>query len=424
MSEKEFKLMSKTFCPLPWVHTATYTSGELLPCCVASANSQINLNDNNFSDYWNSNYNKEVRRKMIKGEPVEACSRCYVEEASGYRSHRVMEIEAWQRKLGEGGLAALTSLTKLDGSLESSQLSLDLRLVNLYNLQCVMCRQQDYSKWLDLASELMPMAESSTLKNDFQYKLQAQDLRFDWHKRAEVWEEVYKAIPNLKEIILGGGEPLLFKAHRNLLEECVRQGHAHHILLRYHTNLTRLPDDLVALWEKFETVEIFASVDAVGKKNNYLRYLSSWEDIEKNLKKLEEDSPDNLKVCLLASLHAMNIFYVDELCQWIQEQNFKKVTHGYNGHFHPGIVHHPEYLYVQVLPGEVKEIISQKIARFEKTSLRPSQKINGVVNFMNSKDQSEQLPALKKYISFLDKIRSTTFRDTFVELSEYLWANG
>ena len=109
-----------TFCVLPWVHAATLTDGSVQLCCVSGGGSGVNLNEQTLADYWNSDYVKDARRRMLAGRKVKACSRCYVQEALGRRSHRIVENEVWQARLGADTIHELTAQTAADGSLLGS----------------------------------------------------------------------------------------------------------------------------------------------------------------------------------------------------------------------------------------------------------------------------------------------------------------
>ena len=92
---------SRTFCILPWVHATTLTDGSVSLCCVAGAPSEVNLNEQTFSDYWNSDYVKDARRQMLAGEQLKICERCYEEESHGYKSLRLTENEGWEQRCGK-----------------------------------------------------------------------------------------------------------------------------------------------------------------------------------------------------------------------------------------------------------------------------------------------------------------------------------
>ena len=413
-------MKSKSICPLPWVHLATYTDGSVLPCCVAKNSMKLNLNQTSLEQSWNSAPMRELRIQLLNSEKPDVCSRCWEEEASGYKSHRLSEIEAWERLVTQEGLEKLYSSTQPDGELEGTPLSYDLRVGNTCNLQCIMCRPQESVKWFGLAQKIQELTEDPTLKGDMDSKLSIDRGQYQWSESPEFWQGLRKNISSVRELIFGGGEPLIWAKHPELIEECVRSGHASQIQLRYHTNLTVLDKDLFELWKSFKKVEVFASVDGLGERNFYLRHPANWEAIERNLTILEESAPDSVLTMILYSVHALSFYDMDLFANWLQDQKFKRVTHGFNGYFHPGLVMEPKFLSTQVLPLSTKEKIKEKILKFESQSLKPSHKMTGVLNYMFEKDQSHLLPVLRDYISLLDRVRKTSFSETFPDLAREL----
>jgi len=381
---------------------------------------KLNLNQTSLEQSWNSAPMRELRIQLLNSEKPDVCSRCWEEEASGYKSHRLSEIEAWERLVTQEGLEKLYSSTQPDGELEGTPLSYDLRVGNTCNLQCIMCRPQESVKWFGLAQKIQELTEDPTLKGDMDSKLSIDRGQYQWSESPEFWQGLRKNISSVRELIFGGGEPLIWAKHPELIEECVRSGHASQIQLRYHTNLTVLDKDLFELWKSFKKVEVFASVDGLGERNFYLRHPANWEAIERNLTILEESAPDSVLTMILYSVHALSFYDMDLFANWLQDQKFKRVTHGFNGYFHPGLVMEPKFLSTQVLPLSTKEKIKEKILKFESQSLKPSHKMTGVLNYMFEKDQSHLLPVLRDYISLLDRVRKTSFSETFPDLAREL----
>ena len=71
---------SKTFCILPWVHLHSWAGGEVYTCCLSNIEPEHrigNLQDTSLQDLYNSDKMKEIRVKMLAGEQVESCTRCY-----------------------------------------------------------------------------------------------------------------------------------------------------------------------------------------------------------------------------------------------------------------------------------------------------------------------------------------------------------
>lgn len=415
--------VSDTFCILPWTHLATMTDGSVLLCCVADNDLNVNLNSTDLKAAWNSPEVREARRKMLAGQPVSSCQRCYREEKSGYRSHRVTENWIWEKRFTKELLESRIQATDpKTGSLDLAPMSLDLRLGNTCNLTCIMCRPQDSSKWTALAKSLPEHVTDKELKSEWAYKAAIEKDRFEWYRNPRFWEDVKDSLPYMREIIIGGGEPLLLEEHMRLVEECVSSGHASHIQLRYHSNGTILAEKLFELWRHFQLVEFFVSLDGIGERNTYLRYPASWSAIETNLSKLDAYPHGNLRCMILCSVHMLSMYYLDEFGDWIEQQKFKLVTHGFNGHFHPAVVHYPEYLNVQVYPESVKQTVAERIAKFEARSLRPSNKIDGVIGYMNQQDSSRRLGQTRQYLKALDHLRKTKFAEVFPELHAQLFA--
>jgi len=163
--------ISDTFCILPWIHMASYTDGSALLCCVASSRKDLNFNVQTPDEIWNSKHFRQARRLMIAGRWVKECAACYKLEHVGIYSHRQIENHIWEKKLGEEYIINLVNETHSDGSIESKWITLDLRLGNTCNLQCVMCRPVDSSKWVKHA--IILKEELTT------------DAKWDWKHKVE-----------------------------------------------------------------------------------------------------------------------------------------------------------------------------------------------------------------------------------------------
>ena len=56
------------------------------------------------------------------------------------------------------------------------------------------------------------------------------------------------------QLYFAGGESLVIDEHYDLLEECIKQGYAKNIELRYNSNGVEWRDDLFDLWAEFKRV--------------------------------------------------------------------------------------------------------------------------------------------------------------------------
>ena len=78
--------------------------------------------------------------------------------------------------------------------------------------------------------------------------------RKDPYKNPLVWKEILDPVlKNIHTLQIIGGEPLVIKAHNDLLKYCVDKGYSENISILLSTNGTIIPsDDLVELWSKFK----------------------------------------------------------------------------------------------------------------------------------------------------------------------------
>lgn len=409
-----------TFCVLPFIHSATLTDGSQPLCCVSSGASGVNLNKETIGDHWNSRHMKNVRSRMLKGKSVKDCTRCYEEEKNGYRSHRVIENKAWTDKLGEEMIDSILEKASSDGFMDAGVIGIDLRLGNTCNLQCVMCQPRESSKWKPAAEKLLKEIKGVKLKGEWFYKNNIKMENYEWYRNEKFWENLKSFLPTLREVIIGGGEPMLIKEHLKFIKECAESGEASHIHLRYHTNMTIFPEEMVPYWEKFERVEFFSSIDGMEDVGHYVRYPAKWDVVQKNIRKIDELG-DNILLRLLYSVNALNIHHLPEFLRWVREQNFKKEKSfpGIQSFVHPGIVHWPEYLNVKILPKEYKEFVTEEMeAVKQEFEGHDFDKYDGIVQFMNSQDWSHKIPQLNSYVTALDKTRGTDFYSVFPDLSE------
>jgi hypothetical protein len=408
---------SKTFCILPWIHAATYTDGTALLCCVAKSQpNHSDLNTQTLKQVWNGKMFKDARLKMLRGEEVDNCHSCYAEEAVGIHSHRLVENYVWYKKLGKEYLQGLIDGTKQDGSVPHDLITLDFRLGNTCNLQCVMCRPIDSSKWVKHAKIL---SEELTTDAKYDWKGKTEnyiDSKFEWYKDPDFLEDFYNSASNIKHMIFGGGEPLYIKEHKEIIRQLVERGYSKNIELRYHTNGTIWDQEVADLWANFKRVEVMISIDGLGPINDYIRYPADWATIEKNLR-LYDNSPKVIDPKILCTVQALNINNLPEFADWLIDQKFQKIGKTQGFIFHPGILHYPMYLSTKALPEDVKAKISHKLNSYANNHLDNDQiqKFRQLVEFMNAEDHSFVFEQTLEYIHKLDELRSTD-NSFFMEL--------
>jgi hypothetical protein len=456
--------VSDTFCILPWVHLSTRPDGSMRVCCTANASSvgatndrehggmvgilktddgkPNNLNVSDFLSSWNSTYMKNVRRQMMNGEKPPSCLKCYKEEAAGHRSKRQWETEYWSKRVS---VDKLIENTNDDGSVPPQLAYIDLRFGTKCQLACVMCSPHDSSGWIKDYKAIFPAVENASLKTTMQWKDKGSynGSSYNWHKQNPVfWEQFYEQIPNMQQIYFAGGESLIIEEHYEILEKCIEMGYAKDLEIRYNSNGVEWRDDLFDLWKHFKLVRFHYSIDSIEEMNDYIRYPSKWKRQKEVFHILDKETSNNVEITVACAVQALNIYYIPDLIKWKLEQNFNKINMwpfgagGVNYHF----VYHPPHLNVKILPNEFKEKCRKKYEEFYpwweanwekgipswhkgkvtyedwRTANYGIQRLEGMLQFMESEDWSIRLPEMKEFLELCDKQRSTSWQDVFPDM--------
>ena len=239
----------------------------------------------------------------------------------------------------------------------------------------------------------------------------------------------------MQQLYFAGGESLIIEEHYTILEECIRQGHAENLELRYNSNGIEWRDDLFDLWKHFKLVRFHLSVDDLFERNDYIRYPSKWNRIKEVMHILDKETTDNVEVTIACAVQVLNVYYLPDFIRWKLEQGFKKINmypqDGGGIAFH--FVYLPPHLNVKVLPTWFKKMVREKYEQFipwweqnwhlgvkdgtDYETWRKNEsgleKLNGILSFMESEDWSERLPETKQYIMLLDSHRDQDFYETF-----------
>lgn len=458
--------VSDTFCILPWVHLSTRPDGSMRVCCTANASSvgatndrehggmvgilktddgkPNNLNVSDFLSSWNSTYMKNVRRQMMNGEKPPSCLKCYKEEAAGHRSKRQWETEYWSKRVS---VDKLIENTNDDGSVPPQLAYIDLRFGTKCQLACVMCSPHDSSGWIKDYKAIFPAVENASLKTTMQWKDKGSynGSSYNWHKQNPVfWEQFYEQIPNMQQIYFAGGESLIIEEHYEILEKCIEMGYAKDLEIRYNSNGVEWRDDLFDLWKHFKLVRFHYSIDSIEEMNDYIRYPSKWKRQKEVFHILDKETSNNVEITVACAVQALNIYYIPDLIKWKLEQNFNKINMwpfgagGVNYHF----VYHPPHLNVKILPKDFKEKCRKKYEEFYpwweanwekgiptwhkgkvtyedwRTANYGIQRLEGMLQFMESEDWSIRLPEMKEFLELCDKQRNTSWQEVFSDMKD------
>ncbi len=435
--------ITPTFCVLPWLQLPIGPQEQNVSLCTHSCNKTLKTPDgqpysftkHTLDEIWNGKSMREIRKKMLTGKKVENCQRCYNFEAIGKISIRNWRNQQW---LGSSSKSRVPILNKVRKSSKNDYKTtppeiLDISFGNLCNLQCRMCGPENSSKIQNELEQLSKQykKEMSYLSVDLEMLKKSKN----WYKNSRFLENVYRWTPDLKEILFIGGEPVLIKEVWELIEYIKKNGYAKNIALQMNINCTYVPKKLLDAFNHFKKVILRLSIDGYKEVQEYIRYPSKWEVIEKNVMSILKEKNKNTEVVIYPTLQIYNIFNITELFQWANK--FHQVDNVFL--FSDHLVMGHKKLDIDILPRHIKEICLNKILDFEKKCFSPITEdekyrigffYNGLKTLKNllkrdpPSDSQYHLAEFRKYTEMLDKSRGNSFQKTFPELYELLEEDG
>lgn len=306
--------MTKTFCPLPFSHIAIRPNGKVYPCCNFDWNEVPEDLDLAHPDVFNHPFIQDIRSKMIMGENVKGCNKCYTSESLTNKSVRKFFIEN----------ADFYGLP--ENPTEHSELKyVDLALSNTCNNRCRMCGPELSTNWYADAKALGVKIPKGILNQ--KNVLDNYDLS------------------KLRFIKMIGGEPLMEQEKFiDVLERCDRPNLS--ILLT--TNVTLLPNDrLTNLLKECKHVKINLSIDAINDLNDFLRKGSKWSSVVENIKWFYENF-SLIRIHAVVSIYNVNC--LDKLYLFTKN-NFPNIDIDYV------ICDGPDWMMPRHLPESVKSVL-------------------------------------------------------------------
>jgi radical SAM protein with 4Fe4S-binding SPASM domain len=400
---KELK-ESKVFCMLPWVHLHALPGGNIYPCCTSAHLNEAAIGNFNkgdtISSVWNGEKMKAIRNKMLKGEKLSICEKCYAEQERGQENQRNSSINTFSNHFER------INKTLPDGSIPNNNIPyLDFRFSNLCNLRCRICSHEYSTSWYKEQKELR-VGYSAPRKINISNNLDS------------LWKQLEPYLEGLEMIHFAGGEPLIMEEHYLILKR-LHELKKFNIQITYNTNLTVRKfknHDLFELWKDFNNVLVMASLDGMGAKGEYLRKDQNWEQTEKLRREMMKVCP-NVRFRLDPTISIHNVLHIPDF----YEEWDKKGLHGIDG-IRINILYGPEEYSIVNLPETLKEKVNARYKEFlaeHKSNTQVQKEFNAILTYMFSKKQNLDV-SFKATTEKLDNLRDESFRETFPELKEMM----
>lgn len=326
-----YMISTESLCVLPWMHLEIMNGGEIRACCY-SKELLGNIKNKDLDEAFNDDNLTSLRESLLRGERPSNCDTCWERESKGVDS-----LRQWRNKSHKEYF--FTNLLN-----QPDLKSIVLRPSTVCNFKCRICGPTCSSLWAqeDLLHAVDKTDKNNLLKIISDGKWANDDL--------ELFNDILKLIPNLEFIDLYGGEPLLIKYLKRIIEESINTGSSKKQRLHFNTNASLFPDDIISLMEGFREVTVSLSIDDIGQRFEITRG-GNWIDIENNIDRFLACNPEIFKVSVLVTVSNLNLLYLDELINWANEKNLPLTFN---------MLHYPEYLKFDRITKNVKDIVLQK----------------------------------------------------------------
>ena len=358
--------MSKVFCDKPFNHNYIHPNGKMRLCCTTIQDLPTDNNYNLFDagkhgidDYWNSNRMKEIRRKMIAGEKIRDCEKCYRQEEQGVQSLRsTYNMESYIKD------------TAIDGTFSKKANTMQIQMGNICNLKCKMCSQmychmhgmetRDIGKqdpeWLHWVKE------QGANVNNWTNEL---GVKHEWYKNKEFKLKMFEHISkNINSLVVIGGEPTLIPEFYQLFEYCDSQGTLGSKSVTLVTNLTNTNPKLTTWLPKLGNWTIWASVDGVNERTEYIRYPSQWNKVLEGLEFYRSLLGKNGNITLSPAVQLLNIDQLDDIIKWWLEWCGGELNKQY-GFTWLATVWYPLICNPSIAPREWRMTVADKLAKYK-----------------------------------------------------------
>ena len=294
-------------------------SGSFRFCCATndnindSKNNRYNINNTSMEHVWNSEHVRNTRLKMIAGEQIPECIKCVEQESRGYKSMR----STANKEINYNN-------TDKNGNVSTMPNTMELHYGNVCNLKCRMC-SQNYSN--QIGKELLEIGNNdpeflqwvikqSGNVNNWTNNLSVEYKWFENEKNKKKLNDFINK--NISQLTVIGGEPTIIPEFYELFEHCDKNGTLGKKQFTIVTNLTNINHKMTKWLPKLKNWTIWASLDGIGERTEYIRYPSNFEKIKENLNfyKLILRQHKNGKIVFSPAIQLLNIDQLDEMLEW------------------------------------------------------------------------------------------------------------
>ena len=371
---------NKTFCMAPWTHTYISPQSERRMCCASREEHMMQRqyidasNDKSTGKYkdvgtiddykpislkehWNSEYMKDIRRKLMAGETIPQCAVCNdsILSQSTYR-------QWFTGFLFKDKIEQAFEETDDDGTTRMEPISFDYRVSNLCNFKCRMCGEPLSSSWeaekkkhglWSPENQPFMVPENKKIIEKFQKEVVEE----------EFWEAICRGI--VEEIYWVGGEPLMYDIHWRAMDRLAQDDNLKKVHLRYNSNLSRIRFNNHYLYDWLPRAKdwtMCASIDGTGPIGEFIRTGLKWKEWDQNFREGVALPGGKDRMLMDLTLTGPGMFDLKRFFDYALELDVKIETKRMFA-FHPDIVFSPMAWPRHILDRIIKENLDYIVPR-------------------------------------------------------------
>jgi organic radical activating enzyme len=315
----------KGFCLAKFTQVTMHLGTGLTHSCHHPVPHRIPIEEvtKNPAALFNTSYLKQARKEMMSNERPKECDYCWRIEDSGGNSDRFLKsLEPW-------ALENHDRIVDSDPSKDYYPTYLEVDFSNVCNFKCTYCGPEYSTTWAEDIKKKGPIILLDKT-NQVQWaqgwqknldNLVYKNREFNPYLDAfwKWWPDVYK---HLKVYRITGGEPLMSKETFRSIDWFIDNPNQE-LEFSINTNLGTVDK----LWDKFikkvkiltekrsvKRFTVFTSVDAWGKRAEYIRTGLNFELFKKRYEQLLEIP--NVRVTIMCTFNIMSVTSIKELLEW------------------------------------------------------------------------------------------------------------
>jgi len=437
-AREKLETVSPTMCLAKWNQTSLHLPTGKTNSCYHPPLHKISPDKLNYNpaSLHNTTEKLQQRKEMLEGKKPEGCSYCWNIEKTGEMSDRHYRSgEPW-------AMQDFDDIMKKPLDDKWTPRYVEVNFNNACNFKCSYCSPQFSTTWgkeVDRYGEY-PTSPPHNMPEHFQGENRPLTNRED-NPYVEAfwrwWPTLYK---NLKHFRMTGGEPMMdvntYKVFQYIIDNPKQDLH-----LNVTSNMCPPDKKLkekyfnmaqeICMQDKVEHMMQFVSVDAWGKRAEYIRNGLDFNYMMDNVEEFLERIPGRNSITFICTYNNLSITSMDQLLEKILELRAKYSTTYQRIWFDVPLLRQPTWQQITLLPESYQIIHEENIEYMQKHcgNDRGYSKFNdfeiqkmqrNLAYWRENADASTQNK--KNFYAFFnehDRRRLTRFLNTFPEMEEF-----